>query len=157
MRSLEGEDEQSEIRISIQAQMNCHARWRRWKEKGTPKLWVLKQMRGCRNEREWGRGSYFSWVGCGPHLIQYLKWLKHHLAGPGRYRRKRKKWSLKNIVSKKYIFDMVLKIWNLGSDLMWKDCFAPWAEKLIVWVSNGVGLNTKVVRANLSYQKKSKL
>ena len=52
---------------------------------------------------------------------------------------------------------MVQEFRNLGSDFNVEMLFCPRAEKLIFWASNGIGVNTKVVGANLTYLKKSKL
>ena len=71
------------------------------------------------------------WVelSCGPHWPQSFKWLKLWFVGPGWDRRRRVKWSSKNLVLKKSIFLMICKYRKLCTVLVWKVWFAIFPRK----------------------------
>ena len=78
----------------------------------------------------WGKwGGRLKWVRSGPHRVQSLEWLNHHLVGPRWNRQRRLKCSLKNLVSKKYKFDIFFRFQKLSPYLGVKGPFCPFSQK----------------------------
>ena len=92
----------------------CGWKWRRKK--------LSLQLSRCRKQNG-GRKTTATWVfnlgssGCGPHGPQTFQGLELTLVGPVWKRQRRRKWSLKNLVFKNYIFLMIFNFWNLCTDL----------------------------------------
>ena len=111
--------------------------------------WLLRMRvagnEGMGSERSAHEGEgHLSQMGCGPHWLQNLRWIKHRFVGLGWNRRRRQNRSPKNLVSKKYKFGIVLRFRNLGPGLMWNDRFTPFNQNLEFWVLTKTGWTQKL-------------
>ena len=81
------------------------------------------------------------------YLVKWVPpytWLEITLVGPEWKRRRRQSYLPKFLISKKWIFDKFRNFGDLGTDLVWKDCFALFLEKRDFWVSIEIRQNMKV-------------